>query len=91
MSPYPTEITNAILNQHAHIPDAVIRIDIADTQSEIKTLTQEVEGLRLIVDANIGKREYKMDSIRLFAKEEGIRSRTEFIEFLQKLLTARSK
>lgn len=73
MSPYPTEITNAILNQHAHIPDTVIRQDIADTQAEIKTLTQEVERLRLIVDANIGKREYKMDSIRLFAYDEKTR------------------
>jgi hypothetical protein len=84
---YPEVITAEILQRHAHIPSDKVEKDIADTRTEIVSLQREIEGYQILAEPGLPGS--KMANLRLDVNREGIRSRQEFIAYLERLLAAR--
>lgn len=72
MSKYPGVITPEILAQHAHTSASQIKVNIEDTLAEI---SQREQRLRIL-------------NMEEEALEKGIKTRQEFIEFLERLIEA---
>lgn len=69
------------MDRNAHIHNAEIEQDIADTEAEIATMRREVEGFNLIGD--------RLSYMRASARRAGIREREEFIAKLKAILAER--
>jgi hypothetical protein len=92
MSKYPESITNEILQQLSHISDEDLQSDINETMSEIVGMRKEVEGHRLVAEANgAGTPQHKMATFRADAKSHGIEEREAFVAFPQRIQKARSE
>lgn len=87
---YPDIITPNILQENSHLPDSEVEADIKDTEMEIEKMTMEMNGYRLIAEADRGMAEGKMAAFRQSAREQGISERREFVAFLRRLLEARA-
>lgn len=76
MKKYPEVITKEVLEQVSDVDNATIRRDIADTEAEISTMGKEVEGYRLLAEAQKGTPQGKMAAFRYDAKVIGINERS---------------
>ena len=72
-----------LLARNAHISDAEILQDIADTEREIATMQREAEGFAFFND--------RWSDMRRQARISGIAEREQFIAKLRELLDARAK
>ncbi|CAG0967718.1 hypothetical protein ANRL3_01291 [Anaerolineae bacterium] len=90
MNKYPTEITDAILEQNKHIPDDEIRKDIADTLAEIAQAEQAITGYEAEAQLK-GMPHAKMALFRADGHRLTNQDRRLFVNFLNKLLDARKE
>jgi hypothetical protein len=87
---WPTEITPAIVATNAHIPDAAIDTDIADTQEEIDRFQRLMGAYEIVVRNHLDRSERQLAEFRLEAYTQEIAVRERFITFLKALQVARS-
>jgi hypothetical protein len=89
MKEWPTEITAHVLEVNAKVSDERIRIDIRDTEIEIRNY----ERLRVaeldIADAHPDENERKMAAFKASARPGMIAERQAFVDFLNRILAAR--
>jgi hypothetical protein len=88
---YPKEITSDVLEKLANISDDVIAEDIRDTQAELHRLSRELEGHRLIAEANLGSPAGRMAHFMISGKEREVAKREAFVAFLESVQQARSQ
>lgn len=91
MPKYPQEITPTMLAGLANISDDTVARDIRDTEQEIVTLEKEIEGYRLIAEANPSTPRGKMADFHATSATLRAEERTEFVGFLKRLQEARAK
>jgi regulator of protease activity HflC (stomatin/prohibitin superfamily) len=92
MSKYPDVISSDYLATMAHVTDAEIERDIADTEAEILTEQRRADAQREVArNTGMGLPEYKMAHFRADAYQAGVQERIAFVAFLRKLQEARKQ
>lgn len=86
---YPEVITDDVLSKMTRVSDDEIARDIADTEAEIASLEKEIDGHRLIADANPSSPQGKMAYFLSTGKQSDIDRRRYFVKFLKALQAAR--
>jgi len=82
-NPYDEETMEQWSQNNSHIPDEVLKQDIADTEEEIADYERKAEGYKLIGD--------KMSLFKADAYISEIQDRKDFIFKLQSILDYRRK
>ena len=82
-NPYDEETMEQWSQNNSHIPDEVLKQDIADTEEEIADYERKAEGYKLIGD--------KMSLFKADAYISEIQDRKDFIFKLQSILDYRGK
>lgn len=85
---YPEEITPEILRRLAHIPDAEIASDIADTEAEITDMVASLEMIGEMPEPMSGSVARIID-VRARALRDGIAERRHFVTYLRRVQEAR--
>lgn len=82
-------ITAEMLPKWAHIPDATIERDIADTEEEVRNYERLLEAERVIAVSHPNMSERRMADFRAGARPSQIAERQQFIAKLRRILHLR--
>lgn len=89
-SPYPTAVTAADLPKYAHITDATVAKDLADTEDEIAKLRRLREADLIVAQSHPAAGHRRMAQFRAEARPQQIAEREAFVTFLTTLQAARA-
>ena len=91
MTNWPEVITDEQLAKHADIPDAEMRQDIRDTESEIHELEALEKAEREASTASVvPEHERRLAAFRASARGYQVKERQGFIAYLRRVLAARA-
>lgn len=90
MKRYPETITPQILERTAHITDAEVLQDIADTMQEINNLKDVRDAERVIAEKHLDPAERRMADFKAGARDGQIAEREAFVAYLMRLQQARA-
>lgn len=88
---YPEIITDEMLVKQAHIPDADVERDIADTEAEIANYERLQKAEAEVARTHPNEGERRMAHFRARARPSQIAERQAFVDFLRRLLAARKE
>ena len=91
MGKYLVEITPDALERISHVTDETIKTDIADTEQEIVEREGKLAGYSNLEFYGGTKSTKKMAAFMRIATEQEIAERSEFIDFLKRVLEARAE